>query len=62
MFYTYFNQYGVQVDAYTSSPMLASMIARDAPTFEYVKDAEAWIRDVANPKYQEAMRAAESAA
>lgn len=62
MFYTYFNQYGVQVAAYTSSPFPASMIAWEAPTFEYVKDAEAWIRDVANPKYEQATRATESAA
>lgn len=54
MFYTYFSQYGVEVAAYTSSPIEAHMIARDAPTFHYVKDANEWIRDTGNKRYEEA--------
>ena len=51
MFYTYFSARGIDVAAYTSAGRLASRIAYDAPSFETRAEAEAWIRDIGNPRY-----------
>lgn len=51
MFYTYFSARGIDIAAYTSAGSLASRIAYDAPSFETKAEAEAWIRDIGNPRY-----------